>query len=147
MPSCYIRCLCHVNLITHVFHVHIFFAFETCFTPQWYAIRLALISASHKSTNTCSHSSPAPPTNVMRVNLPFSIFEGSTGQSPESNRGNNSLWGCLCTRWLNLPRCPSQRAQLAIDAALVSHAQKAYPNLPRIPIQHLAAVSQGLVWK
>ena len=63
---------------------------------QCHANRLfAFDSVSQKSSRT---SSPPPPTNVMRVNLPFSSTEGSTGQSLESKGLNKFRRGFECTR-------------------------------------------------
>ena len=63
---------------------------------QYKAKRLfALLSVSQISSKT---SSPPPPAKVMRVNLPFSNLNGSTGQSSQSNGVNNVLRGRLCTR-------------------------------------------------
>ena len=70
----------------------------------------AFDSVFQKSSRT---SSPPPPTNVMRVNLPFSSAEGSTGQSLESNGLNKFRRGFECTRTNNEPSLPQLSSELA----------------------------------
>ena len=78
---------------------------------QCHANRLfAFDSVSQKPSRT---SSPPPPTNVMRVNLPFSSTEGSPGQSLESKGLNKFRRGFECTRTNNEPSLRQLSSELA----------------------------------